>query len=125
MRFVGASFFSVQHDRPSDNLILHVGGNMNIYVSNLSYETTEEELRELFGQYGEITTLNIIKDKFTNRSRGFGFVEMPDNAQAEAAIEATNGKDFGGRNLNVAAARPRTEGTNRPRTGERTNRKVW
>ena len=98
---------------------------MNIYVSNLSYETTEEELRELFGQYGEITTLNIIKDKFTNRSRGFGFVEMPDNAQAEAAIEATNGKDFGGRNLNVAAARPRTEGTNRPRTGERTNRKVW
>ncbi len=92
---------------------------MNIYVSNLSYDTTEEELRDIFSQYGEITSLNIIKDKFTNRSRGFGFVEMPDQAQAEAAIQAINGKDFGGRNLNVATARPRTGGS------DNSNRKVW
>ncbi len=92
---------------------------MNIYVSNLSYETTEEELRDLFSQHGEIATLNIIKDKFTNRSRGFGFVEMPDQGQAEAAIQAINGKEFGGRNLNVAIARPRTGGN------DGGNRKVW
>ena len=82
---------------------------MNIYVGNLSFEVTEEELREAFEEFGEVASVNIIKDKFSGRSRGFGFVEMPANEEAKAAIDGLNGKDMKGRPLNINEARPRTE----------------
>ena len=83
---------------------------MNIYVGNLSYEVTEEDLKEAFEVFGEVDTVKVIKDKYTGRSKGFGFVEMSANAEAQSAIEGLNGKDLKGRNLNVNEARPRTEG---------------
>lgn len=86
---------------------------MNIYVGNLSRDVSEAELREAFQAFGEIQSCNIIKDKFTGESRGFGFVEMPNKDEAEKAIAALNGKDMKGRNLTVNEARPRTD---RPRT---------
>ncbi len=82
---------------------------MNIYVSNLSYTTTSESLKELFAEYGEISSANIITDKFTGRSRGFGFVEMPDNAEGQKAIDELNGTDFEGKVITVNVARPKTE----------------
>jgi RNA recognition motif-containing protein len=82
---------------------------MNIYVGNLPYTATEDDLRELFAAHGEVATVNIIMDKFSGQSKGFGFVEMPDQAAAEAAIEATNESDVKGRNIKVNQARPRTE----------------
>lgn len=87
---------------------------MNIYVGNLSFGTTEEELQELFGAYGQVSSAAIIKDRYSGESRGFGFVEMPTRGEAEAAIAALNGKDFKGRALNVNEARPRED---RPRGG--------
>lgn len=87
---------------------------MNIYVGNLSRDVSEAELREAFQAFGEIQSCNIIKDKFTGESRGFGFVEMPNKDEAEKAIAALNGKDMKGRNLTVNEARPRTD---RPRAG--------
>jgi RNA recognition motif-containing protein len=87
---------------------------MNIYVGNLSRDLTESELREAFAAFGEVQSAAIIKDKFTGESRGFGFVEMPNKAEGDAAIAALNGKDLKGRNLTVNEARPRTD---RPRTG--------
>ena len=86
---------------------------MNIYVGNLPYSTTDEELRVLFEEYGEVASASVILDRDTGRSRGFGFVEMPSQAEAEAAISALNPKDLGGRALNVNQARPR--GERRPR----------
>ena len=83
---------------------------MNIYVGNLSREATEENLKEAFEVFGEVNTVRVIKDNFTGRSKGFGFVEMPDKAEAQAAIEGLNGKDLKGRSLNVSEARPRSEG---------------
>ncbi len=83
---------------------------MNIYVGNLSYETTEEDLKAAFEVFGEVGTINVIKDKFTERSKGFAFVEMPDKDKAQSAIEGLNGKDLKGRSLNVSEARSRTEG---------------
>ena len=83
---------------------------MNIYVGNLSYTTTDEDLRQAFGAHGEVTSVNIIKDRFSGESRGFGFVEMATNEEAQAAIAAVNGTEMGGRTLNVNEARPRTEG---------------
>jgi RNA recognition motif-containing protein len=83
---------------------------MNIYVGNLSYETTENDLKEVFEAFGEVDSARIIKDKYTDRSKGFGFVEMPDKAQAEAAIAGLNEKELKGRNLKVNEARPRPEG---------------
>ena len=82
---------------------------MNIYVGNLPFETTEDSLQVTFTEYGEVTTARVITDKFTGRSRGFGFVEMPDNSQAEAAIQALNGKEMDGRPLTVNEARPRED----------------
>ena len=82
---------------------------MNIYVGNLPYTATEDDLREIFAAHGEVATVNIIMDKFSGQSKGFGFVEMPDQAAAEAAIEATNESDVKGRNIKVNQARPRTE----------------
>jgi RNA recognition motif-containing protein len=83
---------------------------MNIYVGNLSYEVTEEDLKKAFDTFGEVNTVKVIKDNFTGRSKGFGFVEMPDKAEAQSAIEGLNGKDLQGRSLNVSEARPRSEG---------------
>ena len=82
---------------------------MNIYVGNLPYTATEDDIREIFAAHGEVATVNIIMDKFSGQSKGFGFVEMPDQAAAEAAIEATNESDVKGRNIKVNEARPRTE----------------
>lgn len=82
---------------------------MNIYVGNLPYTATEDDIREIFAAHGEVATVNIIMDKFSGQSKGFGFVEMPDQAAAEAAIEATNESDVKGRNIKVNQARPRTE----------------
>ena len=87
---------------------------MNIYVGNLSRDLTENDLREAFAPFGEVQSAAIIKDKFTGESRGFGFVEMPNKAEGDAAIAGLNGKDLKGRNLTVNEARPRTD---RPRTG--------
>jgi len=83
---------------------------MNIYVGNLSYEVTEEDLKEAFEVFGEVDTVKIIKDKYSGQSKGFGFVEMPAKAEAQSAIEGLNGKDLKGRSLNVNEARPRPEG---------------
>lgn len=83
---------------------------VNIYVGNLSRDVTEEDLQEAFGAFGQVASVNIIKDKFSGESRGFGFVEMPEKAEAQAAIADLNGKDLKGQTLNVNEARPRTEG---------------
>jgi len=82
---------------------------MNIYVGNLSYEVTEEDLKEAFEVFGEVETSRVIKDKYTGRSKGFGFVEMSDSAGAQSAIDGLNGKELKGRQINVNEARPRTE----------------
>jgi len=82
---------------------------MNIYVGNLAREVTEEDLQEAFKGFGQVTSAKIIKDKFTGEPRGFGFVEMPGNAEAQAAIAGLNGKELKGRVLNVNEAQPRTD----------------
>lgn len=84
---------------------------MNIYVASLPFKATDEELKELFEEFGEVTSAKIIKDKFTQRSRGFGFVEMKEDAEARQAIDSLNGADFMGKTLIVNEARPKTEGT--------------
>ncbi|MBL7170529.1 MAG: RNA-binding protein [Candidatus Omnitrophica bacterium] len=83
---------------------------MNIYVGNLSYDLTEADLQEAFQAFGQVVSASIIKDKFSGRSRGFAFVEMPTEAEAKAAIEGLNDKDLKGRALRVNEARPRSEG---------------
>ncbi len=80
---------------------------MKIYVGNLAYRTTEEKLREEFGKFGTVTSVDIITDRETGRSKGFGFVEMPDNAEAQKAIEAFDNKELDDRPLRVNEARPR------------------
>jgi RNA recognition motif-containing protein len=80
---------------------------MNIYVGNLPFEATDDDLQQLFGTYGEVTTANVIKDRFSGESRGFGFVEMPARKDAEAAIAALNGTDFKGRTITVNEAKPK------------------
>jgi cold-inducible RNA-binding protein len=82
---------------------------MNIYVGNLSRDTNEDDLRQAFEPFGNVDSVTILKDKFTNESRGFGFIEMPVQSEAESAIEGMNGKELGGRTLTVNEARPRTE----------------
>lgn len=83
---------------------------MNIYVGNMSHDVTEEDLRQAFEAFGQIASVTVIKDKFSGESRGFGFVEMPDKAEAQSAIDGLNGKELKGRVLNVNEARPRSEG---------------
>ena len=87
----------------------------NIYVGNLSYEATEDDIRQAFEAHGEVSSVSIIMDKMTGRSRGFGFVEMPDKNQANAAIQALNLQEVRGRAITVNEARPKTEGG--PRSG--------
>ena len=86
---------------------------MNIYVGNISSQLNEEEMKKEFSSYGEITSVSLIKDKFTGENRGFGFVEMPKEEEAEAAIAGLNGKELKGRELKVNKARPRTENSRR------------
>lgn len=83
---------------------------MKLYVGNLPYSITGEELHGAFAAFGEVASANVVQDRDTGRSRGFGFVEMPNADEANAAIEAMNGKDYNGRNLVVNEARPRPEG---------------
>jgi RNA recognition motif-containing protein len=83
---------------------------MNIYVGNLSRETTEDELRQAFEAFGQVTSVNIIKDRYSGESRGFGFVEMATKSEAQAAINGLNGTTLGERTLSVNEARPRSEG---------------
>jgi RNA recognition motif-containing protein len=80
---------------------------MNIYVGNMSYDITEDDLRQLFEEHGEVDTVKIIADRDTGRSKGFAFVEMPQSDQANAALESLNGAEVKGRNLKVNEARPR------------------
>jgi len=82
---------------------------MKIYVGNLSYEVTEEDLRQEFGTFGEVTSANIVKDKYSGRSNGFGFVEMATRSEAEAAITGLNGKTLKERTIVANQARPRTD----------------
>ena len=82
---------------------------MNIYVGNLSYEVTEEDLEKAFEAFGQIESIKIIKDNYSGRSKGFGFVEMPNNADAQSAISGLNEKELKGRTLKVNTARPRNE----------------
>jgi len=82
---------------------------VNIYVGNLSNQTTEDDLRQAFEAFGQVESANIIKDKFSGESRGFGFVEMPSKEEAQKAIEEMNGKDLMGRAVNVNEARPKTD----------------
>jgi RNA recognition motif-containing protein len=82
---------------------------MNIYIGNLPYSVTEEDLREAFGQFGQVHSANIISDKFSGRSKGFGFVDMPNDDEARKAIDAMNDQPFKGRTIKVNEARPREE----------------
>jgi RNA recognition motif-containing protein len=92
----------------------------NLYVGNLSYDTSQERLQELFEAYGEVISANVITDRETGRSRGFGFVEMANEEEANAAINALNGQEVDGRTLTVNEARPRADrGGGRSRGGGR------
>jgi len=86
---------------------------VNIYVGNLSREVTEDELRKAFEAFGQVTSINIIKDRYSGESRGFGFIEMATKSEAQAAINGLNGTSLGERTLSVSEARPRTEGGGR------------
>ena len=83
---------------------------MNIYVGNLSFEVTEQELQETFEAFGEVTSVKIIKDKYSGQSKGFGFVEMPEKGDGDSAINSLKDKELKGRKLNVNEARPRSGG---------------
>ena len=97
---------------------------MKLYVGNLSFETTENDLQDLFEQHGQVGEVNLMMDRMTGKSRGFAFIAMSDDAQAKAAMEALNGKELNGRALAVNEARPREErprpyGEKRPFAGNR------
>ncbi len=83
---------------------------MNIYVGNLSRDVTPDDLRNAFETFGQVSSANVIKDKFSGESKGFGFVEMPEKSEAQSAIDSLNGHDLKGRNITVNEARPRAEG---------------
>jgi RNA recognition motif-containing protein len=97
---------------------------MNIYVGNLSYEATEEDLQQAFEAFGQVESVKIIKDRYSGESRGFGFVEMPAKAEANSAIEGLNGKELKGQRLTVSEARPRSE-RRRGGAGRGGGRRFW
>ncbi|NHQ60549.1 RNA-binding protein [Chlorobium sp. BLA1] len=82
---------------------------MNIYIGNLAYTTSEDDLRDAFSQFGQVESASIIIDKFSGRSKGFGFVDMPNDSEAREAIESLNEKDLNGRTVKVNEAKPREE----------------
>jgi RNA recognition motif-containing protein len=82
---------------------------MNIYVGNLSFDASEEDLQKLFSGFGQVSSVTIVRDKYSGQPRGFGFIEMPERSEAQAAIENLNGKELLGRSINVSEARPRTD----------------
>ena len=82
---------------------------MNIYIGNLSYEITDDEVRDIFSPHGEVSSVSIIKDKYSGQSKGFGFVEMPNQAEAEEAIKTLNESELKGRNIKVNQAKPKEE----------------
>lgn len=88
---------------------------ISLYVGNLQYNSTEEQVEQLFSEYGTVTSVKLIKDRETGKSRGFGFVEMESQEGAKAAIEALDGKDYHGRNLRVNEAKQKEAGEQRPR----------
>lgn len=90
---------------------------MAIYVGNLSYKVTQEDLSEIFAEYGSVKRVQLLMDRETGRSRGFGFVEMETDAEEDAAIEALNGAEWMGRDMKVNKARPREENNNRRSSG--------
>jgi RNA recognition motif-containing protein len=96
-------------------------GKMDIYVGGLSYNVTEDDLKQAFEGFGKVESVNIIKDRFTGKSKGFGFVQMPVEEEAQAAIGGLNGKEIKGRTISVNKARPKTEG----RQGTRGRRSPW
>lgn len=99
---------------------------MNIYVGNLSFDTTENELQQAFASYGAVSTARIATDRDTGRTRGFGFVEMDNQAEAQAAIQALNGSELQGRTLTVNEARPReARGQSGNRGGYSSGRNRW
>ena len=86
---------------------------MNLYVGNLNWQTTEADLQAAFEAFGQVTSVTIIKDKYTGQSRGFGFVEMADDSEGQAAIDGLNGKELDGRTLRIDRARPRDDSKDR------------
>jgi RNA recognition motif-containing protein len=82
---------------------------MNIYVGNLSYEVSTEDLRQAFEAYGEVSSTNIVTDKYSGQPRGFAFVEMPNDGEGQTAVENLNGKELSGRQIKVSEARPRAD----------------
>ena|SRR5215831_4237850 len=98
---------------------------MNIYVSNLSFAVQDDDLRGFFEEYGEVSSAKVIKDKFTNRSRGFGFVEMPDKTSAEKAIKELDGATVDGRSIKVNEAKPREERNNNSRRSSYSGNNRW
>jgi len=101
---------------------------MNIYIGNLSFDTTEEQVRQAFEGYGEVSSVSIVADSYSGKSRGFGFVEMSNRDEAAAAINGLNGQELDGRTLNVNEARPRAEkGDRSSRGGDRSGnrRRNW
>lgn len=100
---------------------------MNIYVSNLSFAVQDEDLRSYFAEYGEVTSAKVIMDKFTNRSKGFGFVEMSDDTAAQKAIQELDGATVDGRSIRVSIAKPREERPARQGGGQRSysNNNRW
>ncbi len=88
---------------------------MNMYVGNLSFSVTEDDLKAVFSEFGEVVSVNIIKDKYSGKSKGFGFVEMPNNSEADKAIKSLNGSQLQGRDIKVNQATPRGERSSRRR----------
>lgn len=99
--------------------------SFNIYVGNLSFNATEDDLRNLFGQYGEVDTVKIISDQFTGRSRGFGFVEMTNREEGQRAVKELDSKEMSGRALKVNEAKPKTSGGGGGRRDDRRGGSRW
>lgn len=98
---------------------------MNIYVSNLSFNVQDDDLKDYFQDYGEVTSAKVITDKFTNRSRGFGFVEMSDDEAAQKAIKELNGAMVDGRSMSVTVAKPREERSNNKKSFSNSGSNRW
>lgn len=95
---------------------------MNLYIGNLANDVTDQDLEEAFSAYGEVSSAKVIKDRFSNLSRGFGFVEMPNNSEADKAIKTLNGESLKGKSIQISEARPRSE---KKRGQNRGNRRAW